>query len=130
MVPVRCYSPMRPRAGKCACLCALAGAIRQCRRGKGGLLWSGPMVLGENGIGKLDRTKLDQLMNGRRLELSFGVDNDAFEFTSTTRVQDMADQLTLIATKMAAPVGSRRLLNAPRRWRRRIMTALKCRRWR
>lgn len=70
---------------------------------KGGLLWSGPMVLGDNGIGKLDRTKLDQLMNGRRLELSFSVDNDAFEWTATTRPEDMADQLTLIATKMVHP---------------------------
>jgi zinc protease len=70
---------------------------------KGGLLWSGPMVLGDNGIGKLDRTKLDQLTNGRRLELSFSVDNDAFEWTATTRPEDMADQLTLIATKMAHP---------------------------
>lgn len=71
--------------------------------GQGGLLWSGPMVLGENGIGKLNRTQLDQLMNGRRLELTFGVDNDAFEWTATTRTQDLADQLTLIATKLDAP---------------------------
>lgn len=70
---------------------------------KGGLLWSGPLVLGDNGIGKLTRTQLDQLMNGRRLELSFSVDNDAFEFTSTTRPQDMADQLKLIATKLDFP---------------------------
>jgi zinc protease len=70
---------------------------------KGGLLWSGPMVLGDNGIGKLDRTKLDQLMNGRRLELSFGVDHDAFEWTAATRPEDLADQLTLIATKMVYP---------------------------
>jgi zinc protease len=67
------------------------------------LFWSGPMVLGDNGIGKLDRTQLDQLMNGRRLELSFGVDNDAFEWTATTRPEDLADQLTLIATKMQVP---------------------------
>jgi zinc protease len=70
---------------------------------KGGLLWSGPLVLGDNGIGKLTRTQLDQLMNGRRLELSFAVDNDAFEFTSTTRPQDMADQLKLVATKLDFP---------------------------
>lgn len=70
---------------------------------KGGLLWSGSMVLGDNGIGKLDRTKLDQLMNGRRIELSFAVDNDAFEWSATTRPEDLADQLTLIATKMQYP---------------------------
>jgi zinc protease len=70
---------------------------------KGGPFWSGPMVLSDTGIGKLDRTKLDQLMNGRRLELSFGVDSDAFEWTAATRPQDLADQLMLIATKMEAP---------------------------
>lgn len=69
----------------------------------GGLLWSGPMVLGENGIGKLTRTQLDQLTNGRRIELTFNVDRDAFEFSATTRPQDMADQLTLIATKLSNP---------------------------
>jgi zinc protease len=70
---------------------------------KGGLLWSGPMVLSDNGIGKLTRTQLDTLMNGRRLELTFGVDNDAFEFSATTRGEDLADQLKLIATKMEYP---------------------------
>jgi zinc protease len=70
---------------------------------KGGLLWSGSMVLGENGIGKLDRNQLDQLTNGRRIELSFSVDNDAFEWSATTRPEDLADQLTLIATKMQYP---------------------------
>jgi zinc protease len=70
---------------------------------KGGLLWSGPMVLNDNGIGKLDRTKLDQMMNGRRLELNFSIDADAFEWSAATRPEDLADQLTLIATKMAFP---------------------------
>jgi zinc protease len=65
--------------------------------------WSGPMVIGQNGIGKLDRTKLNELMNGRRLELTFDVDNDAFEFSATTRPEDLADQLTLIATQMDFP---------------------------
>lgn len=69
----------------------------------GGLLWSGPMVIGENGIGKLTRTQLESLMNGRRLELSFNVDNDAFEFSAATRPQDLADQLTLIATQLEYP---------------------------
>lgn len=69
----------------------------------GGPFWSGPMVIGQNGIGKLDRTKLNALMNGRRLELSFAVDNDAFEFSATTRPEDLADQLTLIATQMTHP---------------------------
>ncbi len=69
----------------------------------GGLLWSGQMVLPDNGIGKLTRSQIDQMINGRRIELSFNVDNDAFEFSSTTRPADLADQLKLIATKLENP---------------------------
>jgi zinc protease len=69
----------------------------------GGLFWSGPMVLPDNGIGTLTRSQIDQMINGRRIELSFTVDNDAFEFSSTTRRADLADQLKLIATKLEYP---------------------------
>lgn len=70
---------------------------------QGGLLWAGPLVLPENGIGKLKRTDIDQMVNGRRIELNFSVDEDAFQFSANTRPDDLADQLTLIATKMAYP---------------------------
>jgi zinc protease len=67
------------------------------------LLWTGDLVLGENGIGTIKRTQIDQMVNGRRIALDFGVDNDAFHFSSTTRPEDLADQLKLIATKMEFP---------------------------
>ncbi len=67
------------------------------------LLWTGDLVFGENGIGKIKRTQIDQMVNGRRIMLDFGIDNDAFQFSSTTRPEDMADQLTLIATKLEHP---------------------------
>ncbi len=70
---------------------------------KGGLLWAGPYVLPENGIGKLKRTEIDQMVNGRRIELNFAIDDDAFEFAANTRPDDLADQLTLIATKLEHP---------------------------
>lgn len=70
---------------------------------QGWLLWAGPLVLPENGIGKLKRTDIDQMVNGRRIELNFSVDEDAFQFSANTRPDDLADQLTLIATKMAYP---------------------------
>lgn len=70
---------------------------------KGGLLWAGPYVLPENGIGKLKRTEIDQMVNGRRIELNFAIDDDAFEFSADTRPDDLADQLTLIATKLEHP---------------------------
>jgi len=68
-----------------------------------GLLWTGPIVLNENGIGKFTQTQIDQLTNGRRLSLSFDVDHDAFKFSATTSTADLADQLRLIATKIEHP---------------------------
>ena len=70
---------------------------------KGGLLWAGRYVLPENGIGKLKRTEIDQMVNGRRIELNFEIEDDAFEFAANTRPDDLADQLTLIATKIEHP---------------------------
>ena len=70
---------------------------------RGGLLWAGPLVLGENGIGRLKRNDIDQIVNGRRIDLNFGIDSNAFEFTANTREDDLADQLLLIATKLEKP---------------------------
>ena len=70
---------------------------------QGNLLWAGPLVLPENGIGKIKRTEIDQMVNGRRIELNFSVDDDAFQFGANTRPDDLADQLTLIATKLENP---------------------------
>ncbi len=70
---------------------------------KGGLFWTGPLVIGQNGIGKLRRTQIDQIINGRRLDLAFSVDYNAFEFSATTRPEDLQDQLLLIATQMDHP---------------------------
>ncbi len=95
--------PNAAEAGQVRVLVRFGRGYQAVAPDKGGLLWSGAMVLGENGIGKLNRNQLDQMMNGRRLELSFSVDNDAFEWTAVTRPEDLADQLTLIATKMQNP---------------------------
>ncbi len=67
------------------------------------LLWTGPVVLNENGIGKFSQTQVEQMVNGRRIQLGFAVDNDAFEFSATTSTADLADQLKLIAAKMDYP---------------------------
>ena len=95
--------PNAAEAGQVRVLVRFGRGYQAVAPDKGGLLWSGTMVLGENGVGKLNRNQLDQMMNGRRLELSFSVDNDAFEWTAVTRPEDLADQLTLIATKMQNP---------------------------
>jgi zinc protease len=95
--------PNEAETGQIRVLVRFGNGYQSVTPAKGGLLWSGPMILSDNGIGKLTRTQLDTLMNGRRLELTFGVDYNAFEFSATTRREDLADQLKLIATKMEFP---------------------------
>lgn len=65
--------------------------------------WAGDFVIPENGIGELTSSQIDQMIIGRRIELSFRTDDDAFEFSSATRAEDLADQLRLIATKLEYP---------------------------
>jgi zinc protease len=69
----------------------------------GGLLWTGGILLGENGVGKITKTQIDQMTVGRRIGLNFDIDNDAFQFSSTTRPEDFYDQLKLIAAKLESP---------------------------
>ena len=80
------------------------GAGRQSVAPQGpNLLWSGEGALIESGIGRLDQSALDRLVNGRQIGMAFEVDDDAFELSAETTPQDLADQLRLLATKFAAP---------------------------
>lgn len=65
--------------------------------------WAGPLALIPSGIGKLGQEELDRLTSGRRIALDFSIDEDAFVIGSTTSAADLADQLTLIAAKLAEP---------------------------
>lgn len=65
--------------------------------------WAAPLALVSSGIGTLGQEELDQLTSGRRIDLDFATDDDAFVMGSTTSAEDLPDQLTLIATKLAAP---------------------------
>lgn len=67
------------------------------------MAWAAPLALVSGGIGKLGQEELDQLTVGRRIGLSFAIEDDAFSFSSMTSPEDLADQLTLIAAKMAVP---------------------------
>ncbi len=96
-------SPNKAEEGQVRVLVRFGRGYQAVTSKSGNLLWSGQMVLPDNGIGNLTRSQIDQMINGRRIELSFNVDNDAFEFSSTTRPADLADQLKLIATKLEHP---------------------------
>lgn len=65
--------------------------------------WAGDLALMESGIGNLGQDDLDQLTAGRQLGLDFGIDEDAFSVAALSSPKDYADQLTLVAAKLAAP---------------------------
>lgn len=65
--------------------------------------WAAGYILAANGIGKLGQRDLDELTNGRRLGMNFGIDDDAFEMSAVTRPADYRDQLRLFAAKLGAP---------------------------
>ena len=65
--------------------------------------WAADYALVAGGIGNLGQRELDELTNGRRMGMQFGIDEDAFELQALTRPADYKDQLRLFATKLAFP---------------------------
>ena len=74
-------------------------------------IWAGESALVASGIvggasvgGRvLDQGDLDQLTAGRVIGLDFDVGDDAFSFNATTAPRELADQLKLMAAKLAHP---------------------------
>jgi zinc protease len=64
--------------------------------------WMGSLI-GSTGVGNLDLDALERLLTGRRMTLSFGVGEDAFEMGGVTNAAELGDQLTLLAAKIAHP---------------------------
>lgn len=67
------------------------------------LLWTGDYALVASGIGPWDQNEIDQLTNGRQIQMNFSVEDDAFELSAESRPADLADQMKLIAAKLANP---------------------------
>ena len=65
-------------------------------------LWLAGLI-GPSGVANLDLDAIERLLTGRRMSLSFGVDEDAFVLRGATNGTDLADQLRLLATKLAYP---------------------------
>jgi zinc protease len=65
--------------------------------------WAASSALVASGIGDLKQDELDRLTSGRRINLGFGIGDDAFSLSGTTRAADLDDQLRLMAAKLAAP---------------------------
>ena len=67
------------------------------------LLWTADYAVAASGVGALGQNELDELTNGRQIQLNFAVEDDAFELSAETSPTDLADQLRLIAAKLAHP---------------------------
>jgi zinc protease len=65
--------------------------------------WAADLALVSSGIGTLGQDELDALTAGRRIGMDFGIDDDAFSLSAMTSPADLADQLKLIAAKLAEP---------------------------
>ncbi|MEA3010781.1 MAG: zinc protease [Sphingomonadales bacterium] len=66
------------------------------------LAWMAPM-LGSTGVGPFDLDGLERLMTGRRMSMSFDMDDEALILRGSTRAEELQDQLRLLATKIVAP---------------------------
>ena len=65
--------------------------------------WTASSALVPSGVGDLGQDALDRLVSGRRIGLSFGVGDSAFQLRATTRAADLDDQLKLLAAKLEYP---------------------------
>ncbi|MGA9581274.1 MAG: insulinase family protein [Allosphingosinicella sp.] len=64
--------------------------------------WMAPL-LGSTGVGPFDLDGLERLLTGRRMSMSFGMDDEALVLRGATRAEELGDQLRLLATKIVAP---------------------------
>jgi zinc protease len=67
------------------------------------LLWTGDYALMASGIGPWGQNEIDQLTNGRQIQMNFQVEDDAFEMSAESKPADLADQMKLFAGKLAFP---------------------------
>jgi zinc protease len=65
--------------------------------------WAAPLALVAGGIGKLHQGDMDAMTAGRRIQMDFDIDGDAFTFSAFTSPNDYQDQLKLMAAKLAFP---------------------------
>jgi zinc protease len=64
--------------------------------------WMSPLVA-PSGLAGLDLDGMERLLTGRRIGMSFSVDEDAFVLSGQTNATDLSDQLRLLATKLVHP---------------------------
>lgn len=60
-------------------------------------------LVAPSGLAGLDLDGMERLLTGRRMNLTFGIDEDAFVLAGQTNAADLPDQLRLLAAKLVAP---------------------------
>ncbi|MFC7499054.1 M16 family metallopeptidase [Enterovirga sp. GCM10030262] len=60
-------------------------------------------IVSASGVGDLDLDAMERLLTGRKMAMSFGMAEDALVLRGQTNGTDLADQLRLLATKLAFP---------------------------
>jgi zinc protease len=68
-------------------------------------------VVAPSGLAGLDLDSMERLLTGRRINLNFGVEEDAVSLTGATSAEDLPDQLRLLAAKLAFPRWDSSLFN-------------------
>ncbi len=65
--------------------------------------WATSQALIASGIGKYNQDQLDRMTSGRKINLRVEMADDAFVMRGETRRSDLADQLRVMASKLAFP---------------------------
>ncbi len=60
-------------------------------------------LVAPSGLANLDLSGMERLLTGRRIGLSFAIDEDAFALGGATNAADLPDQLRFLATKLVRP---------------------------
>ena len=60
-------------------------------------------LVAPSGLANLDLSGMERLLTGRRIGLSFGIDENAFVLGGATNAADLPDQLRFLATKLVRP---------------------------
>jgi len=95
--------PRPAEAGRTFVQVRFGGGMRALPAGRPSVAFAAEGALIASGIGDFGQQDLDQLTSARKINLDFDIDDDAFVFKATTRPADLADQLKLMAAKLAFP---------------------------
>jgi zinc protease len=60
-------------------------------------------LIAPSGLANLDLSSMERLLTGRRINLNFGIDEDAFVLGGATNEADLPDQLRFLAAKLVRP---------------------------